>query len=289
MSISALSIGASLISALPPALLPTTPSGTLVLGDFVFQDYEIPTKITWGDQQKTHVFSYPGGLRNIESLGSEPLPIRWDGRFQGATAMTRARRLDVLCRSGQSLPLTWGSLSFQVLVTQFKVNQERDWQLPYSIECLVVAAPIGLPSGSLTAAPATVVLGDAETAVGLGSSVNSPTLTAALSVVQQAASAVQVCVTSVASGAGSLGQSTGQLQSALRVASGLAGPVAASADSEIAAIISGGLAGVVSGAVGPANASALLATVSALQQANAARLIQGLLGRMTKNLKEVTS
>ena len=289
MSLSTLSIGANLISALPPALLPTTPSGALVLGDFVFQDYEIPTKITWGDQQKTHVFSYPGGLRNIEPLGPEPLPIRWDGRFQGAMAMTRARRLDVLCRSGQSLPLTWGSLSFMVLVTQFKVNQECDWQLPYSIECLVVSAPIGSPSESLASAPVAVVLGDAEAAVGLGSSVNSPPLTSALSVVQQAASAVQMCVTPAASGAGSLGQSTGHLQLALGLASGLAGQVAASTDSKISAIVGGGLAGVVSGAVGPANASAVLATVSALQQANAARLIQGLVGRMTKNLKGATS
>ncbi len=185
MGISDLSVAvAGLSAALPPAILPTTPSGVLVLGDFVFRDYEIPEKITWGDQQKTHLFSYPGGLRSVEALGPEPMPITWAGRFQGAAATGRVRRLDTVCRLGKPLPLTWGALSFLVLVTKFTVNQERNWQCLYTIECLVVAAPIGLPSGLSLTDAAGAVVGDAAAAVGLGGLINNAGLTSALSAVQ---------------------------------------------------------------------------------------------------------
>jgi hypothetical protein len=278
----------SLLSATPPAILPTTPSGVLVLGDFVFQSYEIPEKIRWGDQQKNHVYAYPAGLRAVEALGPEPLTIGWSGRFQGSMASARARQLDIMCRMGNALALNWGELSFLVMICKFTATQEHNWQIPYAIECLVVSAPVGLPNDVTQVTPAAAIVGDAASAVGLGTQINSAGLTGALSTVQQTAAAMQTVVSQAGTVAGALGPPLAQLQTALGAAAGTASALAAAADGQIQAA-AGGLAGVVTGAMGNANANALLSTLSAIEQASTSRLVQGLVGRMTKNSDEVMS
>jgi hypothetical protein len=175
-----------------------------------------------------------------------------------------------------------------VLISRFEVHQERNWQLPYSIECLVVSAPIGLPGDPGAANPAASILGDAVSALGLTTGIGNPGLTTALTAVQQAAAAVQDTVSEAAGVAGTLMVPVAQLQSALGAAAGLAGTLAVAADGGIRAA-AGGLAGVVPGAMGNANATALLATLSAVEQASVSRLVQGLVGRMTGNSQGVMS
>jgi hypothetical protein len=58
-----------------------TPNTTLTLGDFTFARYEIPERIPFGGDQQLNVHKLVGGVRVIDALGADPMPIEWSGFF----------------------------------------------------------------------------------------------------------------------------------------------------------------------------------------------------------------
>lgn len=108
------------------------------LGTFTFAGYEIPEMIAVRGKQKVTTHELVGGARVVDVLGSVNDPIGWKGRFQGPLAQERARDLDILRLSGDSIELAFGAWAFDVVITSLQLDFERFYQIPYTIECLVL-------------------------------------------------------------------------------------------------------------------------------------------------------
>lgn len=115
------------------------PDVVLTLGSVQFQDFEIPSEIPWGGKQSLKVHSLLGGDRVVDVLGIDNAPISWSGRFQGSNALARAQQLDQIRRAGNPVTLSWGGLSYLVVVEDFKPNFQRTYQGTYSISCVVIS------------------------------------------------------------------------------------------------------------------------------------------------------
>jgi hypothetical protein len=109
----------------------------LVLGDFVFQDFEIPGDkdggFPFGGEQAGHLHKLPGGVRIFDAQGPDDYGLTWSGRFRGANALSRAMQLDSMRRAGGLLQLTALSLSYSVVIRWFKPAILRPWEINYTI------------------------------------------------------------------------------------------------------------------------------------------------------------
>jgi hypothetical protein len=112
-------------------------SDGVVLGPVEFQDMETPEQITWGGQQQTTVHKFPGGVRVIDAMGRDDMPLSWSGIFIDNPEI-RARAIDELRISGEAVSLTWRDFSYTVIVTQFECDT-RAFHSPYRITCTVLS------------------------------------------------------------------------------------------------------------------------------------------------------
>lgn len=115
-----------------------TPDTVLTLGDYSFAKTEVPEKIPFGGQQALVVHKMVGGVRHIQAMGDDPLPLAWQGLLFGSNALERALYLKTLNESGQELELIWSELYYLVIIREFVADFERKYQLPYRISCEVV-------------------------------------------------------------------------------------------------------------------------------------------------------
>lgn len=111
----------------------------LILGPVVFADFEIPGRIAFGGRQHQAVHHLPGGMRVIDVMGRDDLPIAWHGIFGGPDAAQRAQALDLLRAEGSALTLTWDTFAYVVILSEFVAVYERQNWVPYRIVCTVVA------------------------------------------------------------------------------------------------------------------------------------------------------
>ena len=136
----------------------------LVLGGIVFRDFEVPEKITFGQEQALHIHKLVGGGRVIDPMGPDPPPIRWQGRFRDADASSRCRAVERLCASGAQVGVSWGSFFFPVVVADFEADYEFMREIPYKITLIradgggrglgllsTISAVIGADIGALSA------------------------------------------------------------------------------------------------------------------------------------------
>jgi hypothetical protein len=112
--------------------------GTLLLGPVLFQDFEVPERITWGGDQRVAVHRLPGGTRIVDILGRDDAEIAWSGIFSGEDAAVRARLLDTLRAAGGVWPLTWDAFFYSVVITRFVADYTRENWIPYRIACTVL-------------------------------------------------------------------------------------------------------------------------------------------------------
>ncbi|BDD93542.1 hypothetical protein PanNE5_29820 [Pandoraea sp. NE5] len=115
-----------------------TPDTVLMLGDFAFARTEIPEHISFGGQQALVVHKMVGGVRHVQAMGDDPMPLSWSGLFFGSNALERALYLKTLKESGQEIELIWSELYYLVVIREFTADFERWHQLPYRITCEVV-------------------------------------------------------------------------------------------------------------------------------------------------------
>ncbi|MBV8524318.1 MAG: hypothetical protein JOY71_19685 [Acetobacteraceae bacterium] len=110
----------------------------LVLGPVAFEDFEIPSGISFGGKQRLAIHEMPGGARVIDSLGRDDTEITFSGIFSGQDATLRARSLDELRALGQTLPLTWDVFFYSVIIRSFEADYRSPWWIPYQIACTVL-------------------------------------------------------------------------------------------------------------------------------------------------------
>jgi hypothetical protein len=111
---------------------------SLTLGTIAFTEWELPETIPFGGKQAYTIHRMSGGARIIDALGPDDTNIGWSGRFFGTTAELRARRVDLLRRSGKAVLLSWSSFVYEVVVTAFRGDFTQSFNIPYQIEVAVV-------------------------------------------------------------------------------------------------------------------------------------------------------
>jgi len=142
-------------------------SSYLVLGAVLFQDFELPERISWG------------GAHVIDALGRDDKQITWSGVFSGSGASDRARLLDLMRADGSVWPLTWDAFFYSVVIASFDADYSRSSWIPYRIACTVLrdeAEALVMAAASLAAD----ALADLTSADGFGSGIDLNTPLAAL-------------------------------------------------------------------------------------------------------------
>jgi hypothetical protein len=113
----------------------------LILGGVTFADFEVPSSIAFGGDQTVAVHRLQGGARVVDTLGPDDGDIRWRGIISGGDATSRAQMLDQLRISGSSVPLTWDSFCYTVIITELHFSFNNSWWIPYEIRCVVADDP----------------------------------------------------------------------------------------------------------------------------------------------------
>jgi hypothetical protein len=117
-----------------------SPDLVVLLGDFAFDDTEIPERINFGGKQSLAVHELVGGTRVVDAMGAFDSTIQWSGLLRGPNAVARARRLDALRSAGVDLVLSWHEMRYTVVIESFEADFERFYQIPYRISCLPVGS-----------------------------------------------------------------------------------------------------------------------------------------------------
>jgi len=130
---------------------------SLVLGGVTFQNFEIPEHINMGGRHHAAVHKLIGGNRVVDAMGSDPDDVSWSGRFRGPNAMDRAQAVDAMRAAGAQVTLSYMSTFLVVLITDFKAEPERFYEIPYKITCTVVSDPINDALGAVVAGLDTII------------------------------------------------------------------------------------------------------------------------------------
>jgi prophage DNA circulation protein len=174
----------------PLQIAPLTITVISTGAQLIFTSFEVPERIPFGGRQTLAVQKLIGGKRTVDAMGKDDKPLAWSGRFLGQNALARARFLDYLRTSGELVHLNWSEMSYMVVVEDFAPDFEREYNIPYSISCMVVennAQPIStVAAASLDDA----MRGDMTTANTLGSGIGDGPLSATLATLDTAIKAV---------------------------------------------------------------------------------------------------
>jgi hypothetical protein len=140
-------------------------SDYLQLGPVSFQDFELPSRIRFGGEQRLAVHVLPGGARIVDAMGRDDSDIGWGGAFSGADAADRARAVDLMRVQGGVWTLAWEAFCYLIVIASFEAAYEHSNWVPYRISCKVVRDLAQSPS-DVVPSVATDVLADLA-AVGL--------------------------------------------------------------------------------------------------------------------------
>ena len=241
----------------------------LVLGSFVFQDFELPESIALPCSMAGHLHKLPGGVRIFDATGPDDDEISWSGRFRGASAMDRMNQLKGMTRAGGMLSLSILDLSFSVIISKFTPTIRRPWEVDYTLALTVLSDDT---QGIDSAIPSTLddlVASDITTGLA--------TLGAGFASVAAAVSVLQIAIDAVPS----LQEASAPALAPVDVAAfALQNELAAAANAEDEAILGNPLAS------NPIDTGAanLLATLTALQNESMLMQSGAYLGRACANI-----
>ncbi|MGA7781079.1 MAG: hypothetical protein WCA85_25695 [Paraburkholderia sp.] len=109
---------------------------------FIFTNVAVPERIVFGGKQLLDVQKMIGGRRRVNAMGPDDDPISWTGWLvptgSGSTPMQRAQVLDSFRRIGTVCTLSWDTLRYQVVISDFHATYEKPFKIPYSISFEVV-------------------------------------------------------------------------------------------------------------------------------------------------------
>ncbi|MDR3532816.1 MAG: hypothetical protein P4L90_19960 [Rhodopila sp.] len=150
------------------------------IGTINLQDFEIPPSVRFGGRHRLAVHKLSNGRRVVERLGPDDGEISFQGTFSGPNAEARARAINNLRLSGETVWLTWVSFRHRVVVKSFLAEYRSPWWIPYRVSCIVVnQAGITAPQSSAIAALVSADLSNAMSAAS-GSSVDLTSLQTSL-------------------------------------------------------------------------------------------------------------
>lgn len=151
---------------------------TVNLDGFVFKDFEVPDSIGFGGEQSVVIHRYIGrSKRDFDAMGADEDPLEWDGIFRGADALDRAQLLNAKRKAGRALKLTWGRLAFTVVITGFKPDYTRFYEIPYRIRMEVISDDAAPDAATSEIGVDEMVLSDMTAAADLTQALRDPPLT----------------------------------------------------------------------------------------------------------------
>lgn len=159
------------------------------LGDFVFQNFEIPEKINFGGKQQVVVHRLPGGRRVVDTMGRDDTDLEWAGVLTGPDALERARQLDVMRVEGKPQTLLWAKFRYKVILSDFEAEFQRWYQIPYKLTCTIIkddSAGNTVDALDLDAD----LKGDLEAAKGLADKIGDGVISSAMNTIDSAISTV---------------------------------------------------------------------------------------------------
>ncbi len=121
------------------ALLIGLDQAPVILGQVVFEGYEVPSRISIGGAHAVTIHKLPGGGRIIDAMGVDNGAISWSGFFTGPSAAARARLVDAMRQGGQLVGLSFSDYAFNVVVVHFEYDlQDRGALISYRIRTEIV-------------------------------------------------------------------------------------------------------------------------------------------------------
>lgn len=255
-----------------------TPDTTVTLGDFEFSGTEIPEVIAVGGSQRTAVHELIGGIRIIDCMGRADSALELAGLLRGTAAVARARYLDTLRIQGTAQALTWSEYSYSVIVSDFKADYQRSYQIPFHLTLTVVADLANLTTSLTPDSIDTVMTQDSASVTSLAAGIPDSLLSTLLAALNTAIAAVASFANVAQSVINSVLQPLVALQSRVLVLLSISAKTLASVTS---------FGGVLANVPAAVSAQALTAQAVNLATWDALFELSGLIGRMITNLSTV--
>jgi len=125
------------------------------LGSVKFHGFEVPDMMHFGGKQVNVVHEYIGGGRSIQTLGNQPMDIRWHGKLVPQTGfrttqgggvdndpnldnpIERMLQVEQLRINGEEVDFVFANLHWLVIIDEFDYDVKHISEIDYSI-CLKV-------------------------------------------------------------------------------------------------------------------------------------------------------
>lgn len=155
---------------------------TVRLGEYTFEDTELPQRINAGGNQLHALHQLIGGKRIVDAMGPSDDVITWSGLSRGLEALERMSYIDTIRRVGQLVPFSYSQFSYQVLISSFQYVIVRPHWVEFTVSLLVIedlVQPVNtiFPSGFADAITddiaEAIALGDLITYEGVAGAVTS--------------------------------------------------------------------------------------------------------------------
>lgn len=259
------------------------PDLTLILGDFAFQDFEVPEELAYGGAQRLAIKKMIGGVRDIQALGADPRPIVWNGTFfpmaDGQSALDRMLAVKQMQDAAQPLTLSFDELYLSVYISEF-LPDVRFGRIPYRITLEVLQdltnpgyADVGPDADDL-------INGDMNSISSLVPSIGDATLSGLTSTLQNAVSSVSTFV-------GAARSTVAQVLTPLNAARQQVQSLVNTTDQVLSTAIN--VANVIPGASVAQNIANFQAQLNATTRMTTLQNVNGLMGRLGNNLSQVNS
>jgi len=108
------------------------------LGDFIFDNAEVPVVVNGGGSQMQVVHTLIGGKRIVDNLGKSDDEISFSGLFQYLTAMERVQYLEHAKDAGKQLTFTYLDRRYLVVIKNFSWAYKAVAKIEYQITLTVV-------------------------------------------------------------------------------------------------------------------------------------------------------
>lgn len=118
----------------------------IILGGVQLSGLAAQAGIEFGGSQMLAVHQLFGGGRVVDALGSSDADISWRGILQGPDALSNAQALDALRAGGETVPLSWDGVLYNVIVAELKFTYSNQWWISYRARC-TITTPSGQTNG----------------------------------------------------------------------------------------------------------------------------------------------
>lgn len=252
------------------------------LGDFIFQDFEVPEQISAGGAQQLSVKKLIGGLRVIDAMGDDPSAIEWSGQFFATlfeSASDRCLLLEQIKAAGKAVVLSWDSFRYAVIIKGFTYDL-RFQRIPYKISCEVLADLTKQPISNPFQDIASILMADVNYAITIAAAINSASISGSLLSLGLQMGAVASYDNAPLSVIAPIVQTVSAIMVAIKAESAANDTVIASASAP---------GGVTPGVASASNLAAFEAQLAATNAQTGLMQVQALMGRTLKNLQQVNS